>query len=108
MEAPQRGWVEANEGSALQTPIKTKAEIAAWCMDYVSKTLEIPRETVGLDTKFSHLGLDSAMATDFLIDLEEWVGVEINSEAFFDYPTIDALSDYVAGLCAGVPARPRH
>ena len=91
----------------MQTPAKTKAEIAAWCMDYVSKTLEIPREKIGLDMKFSHLGLDSAMATDFMIDLEEWANVELNSQAFFDHPTIDALSDYVAGLCAAVPAQAR-
>lgn len=77
-------------------------------MDYVSKTLEIPREKIDLDTKFSRLGLDSALATDFMINLEEWAKVELSLEAFFDCQTIAALSEYVAGLCARDPAPPRR
>jgi acyl carrier protein len=92
----------------LQMTVKTKADVAAWCLDYVSKTLEISREKIDPDTKLGRLGLDSALAMDFMIDLEDWAGVQINSEAFFDYPTIAALSEYVAGLCAGAFEPPRR
>jgi acyl carrier protein len=98
--------VEPSRGPPLQTPIKTAADIAAWCMDYISKTLEIPREKIGLDTKFTRLGLDSVTVTHFMIDLEEWANVELNPEAVFDYPDIAALSEYVAGRCSVPPESP--
>ena len=41
------------------------------------------------------MGLDSATSAYFIVELEEWVGVELEPELVFDYPTIDELARHI-------------
>ena len=50
-----------------------------------------------MQTKFSRLGLDSATTVYLLMDLEEKLDLELSPETFYDHPTVDNLSDYLAG-----------
>ena len=75
----------------------TKEQILAFCVDRIADLLRIPKEVVDTQTKFSRLGLDSATAVYLLMDLEEKLDLELSPEAFYDHPTVDNLSDYLAG-----------
>lgn len=83
----------------MQGAASVKSEIAAWCVDYIAKIVELPPSRIRHDTKFSRLGLDSAIAVNMMVSLEDWLGVEIPFELIFDYPTISALSEQVANIC---------
>jgi acyl carrier protein len=78
----------------------TKEQISAVCVDRLARLLRIPKEVVDTQMKFSRLGLDSATTVYLLMDLEEMLDLELSPETFYDHPTIDNLSDYLAGKYA--------
>ena len=75
----------------------TREQISAFCVDRLSGLLRIPKEVVDTQTKFSRLGLDSATTVYLLMELEEKLDLELSPETFYDHPTVDNLSDYLAG-----------
>jgi acyl carrier protein len=77
----------------------TETAIREWCTRYLSQVLDLPPDQIGPDVRLVRLGLDSASAVHFIVELEEWLGAELAPELAFDYPTIAALAGYLAGLC---------
>ena len=75
----------------------TKEQISAFCVNRIADLLRIPKEVVNTHTKFSRLGLDSATTVYLLMDLEEKLDLELSPETFYDHPTVDTLSNYLAG-----------
>jgi len=63
----------------------------------VANVLRIPKDSVETDAKFNRLGLDSAMVVYVMMELEEKLGLELSTDDFYDYPTVDELSRYLAG-----------
>ena len=43
------------------------------------------------------MGSNSATTVYLLMDLEEKLDLELSPETFYDHPTVDNLSDYLAG-----------
>ena len=78
----------------------TREQIADFCIASLANVLRIARDRVKTDTKFSRLGLDSAMLVYVMMELEEKLDLELSTDDFYDYPTIDALSGYLADKCA--------
>jgi acyl carrier protein len=58
--------------------------------------LRIPKDRVETGTKFNRLGLDSAMVVYVMMELEEKLGVELSPDDFYDHPTVDQLSRFLA------------
>ena len=73
----------------------TEAEIRDWCLAYVQRIVDDPGIAVGTDIGFAEMGLDSATSAYFIVELEEWVGVELEPELVFDYPTIADLARHI-------------
>jgi acyl carrier protein len=82
----------------------TRAQISDFCIAALANVLKIPREGIGTSVKFSRLGLDSAMVVYVMMDLEEKLGLELSMDDFYDYPTVDELSRYLAEKRAARPA----
>jgi acyl carrier protein len=76
---------------------KSEAEITAWCVAHLAKALRQPEEKIDPQSKFSRLGVDSAMAVYLVAELEEWLGRELAPELAFEYPTIAELAHHLAG-----------
>ena len=57
----------------------SEIEIRDWCLAYLARTLDnsIP---IGPDIPFPQMGLDSATSAYFIVELEEWVGLELEPE----------------------------
>jgi myxalamid-type polyketide synthase MxaE and MxaD len=51
--------------------------------------------------RFFELGMDSLMAVEFRNRLEAELGVRLPATLIFDYPSLDALADFVGGLLPG-------
>ena len=67
-------------------------DITAKCAAFIAEQLQRPVTSVHLDTEFDDFGLDSALVTSMLIDLEEWLGVELSPSLVFEEPTVRRLS----------------
>jgi acyl carrier protein len=95
---PFRNFLLKNGKTGLMGNPKSEAEICDWCVVYLAKLLDRPEAEIDPAKSFAQLGLDSAMATYFIVDLEQWVGVELIPEMAFEYPSIAKLSAHIAGL----------
>jgi acyl carrier protein len=80
----------------LPPAMPTESEISDWCLAYIRRTVDDPGIPVGPDIGFAEMGLDSATSAYFIVELEEWVGVELEPELVFDYPTIADLARHIA------------
>jgi acyl carrier protein len=74
----------------------TVEQISEFCVTSLAKVLRIPKDRVETDAKFSRLGLDSAMVVYLMMELEEKLGLELSMDDFYDYPTVNELSRYLA------------
>jgi acyl carrier protein len=74
----------------------TREQISEFCVTSLANVLRIPKNSVGNDTKFTRLGLDSAMVVYLMMELEEKLGIELSPDDFYDYPTVNDLSNYLA------------
>ena len=79
----------------------TEPEIREWCLEYVRRTVADPSIAVGPEIPFPQMGLDSATSAYFVVELEEWLGAELEPELVFEYPTIDQLAHHLAGRQSG-------
>jgi acyl carrier protein len=85
----------------LPAKIHSEAEIREWCIEYLARTLDLPDYAVDPDVKFARLGLDSANSVYLIVELEDWLGLELTPDLVFEHPTISALSRYLAGRATG-------
>jgi acyl carrier protein len=76
-----------------------EAQIRDFCLDYLGRTLTpaIPPHEIVAEARFASLGLDSASSTHLLVELEDWLGIELSPEVVFEYPTIGDLARFLAG-----------
>ena len=74
----------------------TREQISQFCIDSLANVLRVPRESVEADAVFNRLGLDSAMVVYLMMELEEKLDLELSPDDFYDYPTVNDRSRYLA------------
>jgi acyl carrier protein len=89
------------KGGFLSPRSLSETEIRDWCVQYLSRTLDLPRDTVDPDVKFARLGLDSANSVYLIVELEDWLGLELTPDLVFEHPTIGELARHLAERIAG-------
>jgi acyl carrier protein len=72
------------------------AEIQAWLTSYLANLLGLSPEEVDITVPFERYGLDSQSAVVLSGDLQDWLGCDLDPVLLFDYPTIEAVSTYLA------------
>jgi phthiocerol/phenolphthiocerol synthesis type-I polyketide synthase A len=77
-------------------PHVTQPEIAAWCADYLRRTLKLPDGPIDMDAEFPSLGLDSAESVFLVSAIEDWLGLELASDTAVEHPTIARLANFIA------------
>lgn len=83
----------------------SEAAIRDWCVKYLAVTLELADQEIEPDVTFARLGLDSANSVYLIVELEEWLGLELTPELLFEHPTISDLAGYLAGRAANDKGR---
>jgi acyl carrier protein len=78
----------------------TEGDIRDWCIAYVGRMVGDRSIPVGPEISFARMGLDSASSAYFIVELEDWLGVELAPEIVAEHPTIAELARHVAGLLA--------
>ena len=67
---------------------------------YIASILDVPPTEVNPELAFDDLGLDSATAVAMVMDLEEFLGIELEPELLFEHTSVAALSRHLAGEVA--------
>lgn len=78
----------------------TESEIRDWCIAYLERMVGDRSIPVGPDLSFPRMGLDSASSAYFIVELEDWLGIELEPEIVAEHPTIAELARHLAGLLA--------
>ena len=88
-------------GILLRPENPSESAIRDWCVEYLVRTLDLQAQAIDPDVKFVRLGLDSANSVYLIVELEEWLGIELTPDLLFEYPTIAELARCLAGRRAG-------
>jgi acyl carrier protein len=80
----------------LRAEIPSEAAIRDWCVEYLARTLDLPDHTVDPEMTFARLGLDSANSVFLIVELEDWLGLELTPDLLFEHPTISELARHLA------------
>ncbi|MDJ0569454.1 MAG: acyl carrier protein [Pleurocapsa sp. MO_192.B19] len=83
----------ASEDDVYKLP--TTTEIQAWIISYLAQMLEVNSDDIDIATPFDRYGLDSSAAVGMTGDLEDWLNVKLDPTLMYDYPTIEALTQYL-------------
>ena len=75
---------------------RSEAAIRDWCVEYLSRTLDLPDHTIDPEMTFARLGLDSANSVFLIVELEDWLGLELTPDLLFEHPTICELARHLA------------
>lgn len=71
------------------------AEVEEWLISYLAEVLEIEKNEVDITAPFETYGLDSSSAVILTGDLSEQLGYELDPTLLYDYPTIEAVTQYL-------------
>jgi acyl carrier protein len=80
----------------LRAENPSEAAIRDWCVEYLARTLDLPDHIVGPEMTFARLGLDSANSVFLIVELEDWLGLELTPDLLFEHPTISELARHLA------------
>jgi acyl carrier protein len=74
----------------------TADAVQDWMVDYLSKLLQIPRESVTVDVPFDSFGLDSATLVGMTGDLSTHLGIDVDPTLAYDHPSIEKFARAIA------------
>jgi acyl carrier protein len=104
--------VEPHSSSSSSAVVaRPAAEIQDWLVARIAARLQVGPEEVSLEEPLIDIGLDSMEFVAMVGELEHWLGCRFRDNPLIDYPTIAALSEFLADeLAAGrtniLPTRP--
>ncbi len=79
-------------------PVNDLNSIKNWLIDNLAKSLSINKNSLDPDEPFTHFGIDSTKAVKLVGDLENQFGIDLPSTLLWEYPTINKLANYIAGM----------
>ena len=85
--------------------VRDSKDISDLCVRIVADILERRPEQVDPATRFSRLGLDSAMSVQLVVTLEQELDLQLLPHLVAEHPTILKLSAKLAELCAARTGR---
>ncbi len=65
----------------------------------LSQYLRVSPDEINIREPLTAYGLDSSVALDLTGELSKWIGCELESTLFWDHPSIEELTQYLAALC---------
>jgi amino acid adenylation domain-containing protein len=76
---------------------RSATEIAAWLARQIAVPLGVPADAIDHRGTFSGFGLGSIQAVGLAGELEKWLDQPLSATLLYDYPTIEALAQHLAG-----------
>lgn len=76
--------------------VDTSDTLRNWFVGRLSELLGVKQDDVEIDLPFDRYGLDSSAAIGLTGELEELLGVELEPTLLYNYPTVEALVQYLS------------
>lgn len=92
---------------ASQKP-KTAADIQAGLVLYLANLLKVDPMEIDVTLTFDCYNLDSVAAIGWSGDIERWLGCKCEPILLYDYPTIEALTEYLANSLFSCESSPEN
>ncbi len=97
-DSPPSSARPPDDGSRSGEPVRSPGETRADLEDVIKEILLLPdEEELDPEATFLDLGLDSIRVVRFIRILSERLDLSLRETLVFDYPTIGALADFIAG-----------
>jgi acyl carrier protein len=96
-ERPAHSSGDVSDQHANSQPISAnEVTIQTWLIAKVAELVEIEPNSIDIRQPFVYYGMDSRQAAILAGDLEEWLGRRLSPSLPYDYPSIEALAQYLA------------
>lgn len=82
-----------------------RQDIVAWLIAWTARELGLPAQSIEAGRSLLEYGMGSLTATILVGDLEDWLQIRLPPSLAWDYPSIDAIADYLVAAAAGDPER---
>ena len=82
--------------NVLHAEQRSAEEIQDWLVDYLAAQLQVSPQSIDITASFDSFAIDSATAVGMTGDLEQWLGQSVDPTIVYDYPTIEAISRFLA------------
>ena len=73
--------------------MNTITDVKSWIRNYIADVLQADVSAIKDDVDFVKLGLDSSSAAALVGDLEDWMGIEIDTTLIYEHTSIETLSE---------------
>lgn len=80
--------------------VRTAGEIREWLVSHIAARLQVDPAQIAVDQPLIDVGLDSMEFVAMVGELEQWLGCRFRDNPLIDYPTIETLSEFLAGEVA--------
>jgi len=100
-EGGERAKVDVSDMLAHDTPENVRKTVSGLIVEEISRVLRLPREDVSRTKALSEIGLDSLMAVELALGLEERFGLKGSLSASASGFTVVELADHVVNLATG-------
>jgi len=84
------------DGLSVSTSIKSATEISTWLVTKLAEILELDPNSIDPYLDLTDYGLSSIETVNLSGDLENFLARRLSPTLLWDYPTIDALAQYLA------------
>jgi len=80
---------------------RSRREITDWLLGWIAKEIGMPSEEIDTERSLLQYSLSSLTATILVGDLEDWLELRLPPTLAWDYPSIDAMTDYLVEKATG-------
>ena len=74
----------------------TREAIATWSQRFLADLLDLPLADIDAEARFTEFGLDSGKSVQFVLALEDRLGIELDPGIVEEHPSIAALAAHLA------------
>lgn len=106
--ANERAQIDVAELIASGSPESVKKTVSDLIVEEIGRVLRLPREDVNRTKPLSEIGLDSLMAVELALGLEQRFGLKSALAATVSSFTVGEFADHVISLASGAMTKEEH
>ncbi|MFI9402430.1 HAD-IIIC family phosphatase [Nocardia sp. NPDC052316] len=92
------------EPAAVAEDQPSAESLRAWLVTAIARHAALDPERIDIHRPLVEFGLGSADLVELVVDLSDFVGRFLDTNLFFDHPTIDGVATVLAAVAAGEPS----
>lgn len=82
--------------ATLSAETSTTELLQTWLVNNIAEQCDLDPQDIDIRKPLTNYGLDSIIAFTVVGDLEDYLEIELPATLLWDYPTIEAIAEFVA------------